>query len=112
MLKFEFWDGRVVLQTKCEELHDLVADIGMMIGVIYNKTRERSGAPTAEVFKIMMQCMVQDDNAPVWEKRQFSGVMLENSEQLEAMLRDLAERKEAGSGESHSQEARRGAGDR
>lgn len=101
MLKFEFWDGRVVLQTKCEDLHDLVADIGMMIEIIYNKTRERSGAKTAEAFKIMMQGMVQDDHAPVWEKHQFGGIMLENSEQLEALLRDLAERKGAGSGESH-----------
>lgn len=103
MLKFEFWDGHVVLQTKCEELCDLVADVGMMIGVIYNKTRKRSGAPTAEAFKSMMQCMVQDDNTPVWEKHQFGGIMLENSEQLEALLRDLAERKEAGSGDQAGQ---------
>lgn len=102
MLKFEFWDGRVVLQTKCEELHDLAADVGMMIGVIYNKTRERSGEESAEAFKNMMRFMMLDDNAPIWEKKQFGGIMLENSEQLEAMLRDLAERKGAGSGESHS----------
>lgn len=101
MLKFELWDGRIVLQTKCENLHDLVADIGFMISTIYNKTRERSGEESAELFKSMMRFMVQDDNAPTWEKHQVGGIMLENSEQLEAMLRDLAERKGAGSGESH-----------
>lgn len=103
MLKFEFWDGRIVLQTKCEDLHDLVADVGMMIGVIYNKTRERSGEESAELFQSMMRFMMQDDNAPIWEKHQVGGIMLENSEQLETMLCDLAERKEAGSGDQAGQ---------
>lgn len=99
MLKFEFWDGHVLLQSKAKDIVDLGADVGLLISMLYSKIHERAGSEAAEEFKRAVKILT-DDAAPLWTTQKFPGIELKNTDEIESFLKSLAEQKGTAADES------------
>lgn len=89
MLKFEFWNGKVVLQIKAKDAADAAADAGLMISILYSKLYENAGPEVAEAFKTGMK-LLMDDKGPIWAPNQFDGVQINNISEVEMVLKSMA----------------------
>lgn len=89
MMKFEFWDGKVVLRIKAKDAVDAAADAGLMISILYSKIYENAGPEDAKAFKTGMK-LLMDDKGPIWTSKQFDGVQINNVSEVEMALKSMA----------------------
>lgn len=89
MMKFEFWNGKVVMQLKAKDPLDAAADAGLMISILYSKIYENAGPEAAEEFKTGMK-LLMDDRGPIWMPGQFDGIQINNVSEVEMILKSMA----------------------